>query len=159
MSILTLILRIIFGVFFAYAGFMHFKKPNFFNGFIPNFLPKLAVNYVFGFIEFILGIGLFFNQTVKKRVDKAFIKGTTERVTQKGKISIIYSQKEDEIEYLRYINFLQSKSILDKDLEIFELQDLQGVTGLKALRVSLLYNDKKDKKFYTYSDLMTTLKN
>ena len=73
MSILTLILRIIFGVFFAYAGFMHFKKPNFFNGFIPNFLPKLAVNYVFGFIEFILGIGLFFNQTVKNSALGIFI--------------------------------------------------------------------------------------
>ena len=59
MDILIIILRIIFGVFFAYAGFMHFKNPRFFNGFIPDFLPKLTVNYVFGFIEFVLGIGLF----------------------------------------------------------------------------------------------------
>ena len=65
MDIFVLILRIIFGLFFAYAGFMHFKKPKFFNGFIPDFLPKLAVNYVFGSIEFILGLGLFFNQTAK----------------------------------------------------------------------------------------------
>jgi uncharacterized membrane protein len=65
MSNFTLILRIIFGVFFCYAGFMHFKKPRFFNGFIPNFLPKLIVNYVFGALEFILGVGLFFNQTSK----------------------------------------------------------------------------------------------
>lgn len=36
-------------------------------------------------------------EIVKKRVDKAYIKGTTERVTQKGKISIVYSQKQDEI--------------------------------------------------------------
>ena len=65
MDVLIIILRIIFGVFFAYAGFMHFKKPRFFNGFIPNFLPKLTVNYVFGFIEFVLGIALFLNQTTK----------------------------------------------------------------------------------------------
>ncbi len=94
-------------------------------------------------------------EIVKKRVDKAFIKGTNERVTQKGKISIVYSQKQDEIEYLRYIKFLQSKHYLDDDVEIVELQDLQAVTGLKAIRVSVLYHkNEDDKAFYTYQDLM-----
>ncbi|MEM5563814.1 GAF domain-containing protein [Psychroserpens sp. AS72] len=94
-------------------------------------------------------------EIVKKRVDKAFIKGTKVRVTQKGKISIVYSQKQDELEYLRYINFLQSKKYLDDDLEIVELQDLQAVTGLKAIRVSILYHkNQDDKSFYTYDDLM-----
>ena len=94
-------------------------------------------------------------EIVKKRVDKAYIKGTTERVTQKGKISIVYSQKQDEREYLRYIKFLQSKKYLDDDVEIVELQDLQAVTGLKAIRVSVLYHtNQDDKSFYTYDDLM-----
>jgi hypothetical protein len=98
-------------------------------------------------------------EIVKKRVDKAFIKGTKERVTQKGKISIVYSQKEDEREYLRYIKFLQSKRYLDTDIEIVELQDLQAVTGLKAIRVSVLYHkNKDDKAFYTYDDLMKEIK-
>jgi len=98
-------------------------------------------------------------EIVKKRVDKAYIKGTTERVTQKGKISIVYSQKQDEIEYLRYIKFLQSKKYLDNDVEIVELQDLQAVTGLKAIRVSVLYHKKNnDKEFYTYADLMKEIK-
>tara|TARA_B110000503_G_scaffold140668_1_gene232154 strand:+ start:917 stop:1279 length:363 start_codon:yes stop_codon:yes gene_type:complete len=73
MDILMILLRIIFGVFFAYAGFMHFKKPRFFNGFIPDFLPKLTVNYVFGFIEFVLGIGLFLHQTTKNAAVGIFI--------------------------------------------------------------------------------------
>ena len=94
-------------------------------------------------------------EIVKKRVDKAYIKGTTERVTQKGKISIVYSQKQDEIEYKRYIKFLQAKKYLDDDMEIVELQDLQAVTGLKAIRVSVLYHkENNDKEFYTYDDLM-----
>ena len=94
-------------------------------------------------------------EIVKKRVDKAHIKGTTERLTQKGKISIVYSQKQDEIEYLRYVKFLQSKKYLDDDVEIVELQDLQAVTGLKAIRVSVLYHkNQDDKSFYTYDDLM-----
>jgi uncharacterized membrane protein len=73
MDVLILILRIIFGLFFAYAGFMHFKKPKFFNGFIPDFLPKLAVNYIFGAIEFIFGVGLFFNLTVKNAALGVFL--------------------------------------------------------------------------------------
>ncbi|MUU78750.1 GAF domain-containing protein [Winogradskyella endarachnes] len=94
-------------------------------------------------------------EIVKKRVDKAFIKGTQERVTQKGKISIVYSQREDEIEYLNYIKFLQNKKYLDNDIEIVELEDLQAVTGLKAIRVSVLYHkEKDDKAIYTYDDLM-----
>ncbi|WP_298555536.1 GAF domain-containing protein [uncultured Algibacter sp.] len=98
-------------------------------------------------------------EIVKKRVDKAYIKGTTERVTQKGKISIVYSQKQDEQEYLRYVKFLQSKHYLDTDVEIVELQDLQAVTGLKAIRVSVLYHkDDNDKEFYTYNDLMKEIK-
>ena len=98
-------------------------------------------------------------EVVKKRVDKAFIKGTEERITEKGKLTIVYSQKEDEEEYKKYISFLQSKNILDNDLEILELEDLQGVTGLKALRTSILYhNENDDKNFYTYNDLMETIK-
>ena len=98
-------------------------------------------------------------EIVKKRVDKAYIKGTNKRITEKGKITIVYSQKQDEREYLRYIKFLQSKHYLDTDVEIVELQDLQAVTGLKALRVSVLYHkDKDDKSYYTYEDLMKEIK-
>lgn len=94
-------------------------------------------------------------EIVKKRVDKAFVKGTNKRITEKGKISIVYSQKQDEIEYLRYIKFLQAREYLDTDVEILELQDLQAVTGLKAIRVSILYHKTpEDKVFYTYEDLM-----
>ncbi len=98
-------------------------------------------------------------EVVKKRVDKAFIKGTEERITQNGKITIVYSQKEDEEEYLGYIKFLQNKNVLDDTIEILELQDLQGVTGLKALRIDILYHgNDDDRTFYTYDDLMKEIK-
>ncbi|GGZ80098.1 GAF domain-containing protein [Algibacter mikhailovii] len=98
-------------------------------------------------------------EIVKKRVDKAFIKGTNKRVTEKGKITIVYSQKQDEREYLGYVKFLQSKNYLDTDIEIVELEDLQAVTGLKAIRVSVLYHKAKDdKEYYTYDDLMKEIK-
>lgn len=98
-------------------------------------------------------------EVVKKRVDKAHIKGTEERITQPGKISIIYSQKEDEEEYLKYIKFLQYKKLLGNEVEILELEDLQGVTGLKAFRVNILYSksDEETKEYYTYEDLMAQI--
>ncbi len=97
-------------------------------------------------------------EVVKKRVDKSMIKGTNQRVTEKGKLVIIYSQRSDEREYIKYLNFLQSKNYLEDEIEIVELEDLQGVTGLKALRVNILYHrDEQDKEFYTYEDLMKEL--
>ncbi len=76
-------------------------------------------------------------EIIKKRIDKALIKGTNERLTQPGKIAIVYSNDRDAEEYLRYIEFLQSKKYLSKGVEKVVLEDLQGVSGLKALRVSI----------------------
>jgi len=100
-------------------------------------------------------------EVVKKRVDKAFIKGTEKRVTVKGKLTIIYSQKEDEVDYLNYIQFLQFKNVFGTEVELLELEDLQGITGLKALRVPILYHtdkDAEDKEYFTYEDLMNEIK-
>src|SRR2546428_9519268 len=38
-------------------------------------------------------------EIVKKRIDKALIKGTTERVTQPGKLAIVYGQAGEAAEY------------------------------------------------------------
>jgi hypothetical protein len=98
-------------------------------------------------------------EVIKKRIDKSYIKGTNERVTQSGKLVIVYSQKSDEIEYLRYIRFLKSKGYFTDTIEIVELEGLQGVSGLKAIRAEILYTtDSKPKKSYNYEDLMEELK-
>ena len=68
-----LILKIIFAIFFIYAGIMHFIKPAFFKHFIPNGFPKLTVNYIVGVIEFGLGLGLFFPQVVSYSAYGIFI--------------------------------------------------------------------------------------
>ena len=79
-------------------------------------------------------------------------------MTQAGKIAIVYSQKKDELEYLRYIRFLKSKGYFSGKVEIVELEGLQGVSGLKAIRASILYKSHKEKgKTYTYEDLMLEL--
>ncbi|WP_317174172.1 GAF domain-containing protein [Nonlabens antarcticus] len=96
-------------------------------------------------------------EVIKKRIDKANIKGTQERVTQKGTISIIYTNKENEREYMRYINFLQYKKYLGDEVEHLELEDVQGVIGLKALRVNILYGFKASENRMTYDDLTKEL--
>lgn len=98
-------------------------------------------------------------EIIKKRIDKAFIKDTEERITQKGKIAIIYSQRADEKEYMRYIKYLQAKKYLGEEVEVLELEDVQGVVGLKALRVNVLYTlDSSDpEKTITYDDLIAEL--
>lgn len=78
-------------------------------------------------------------EVIKKRIDKAHIKGTEERITQRGYLAIIYTNDESEREYLRYINYLQKEKLLATHEEIFELDDVQGVAGLKAIRVGVLY--------------------
>ncbi len=77
-------------------------------------------------------------EIIKKRIDKSFIKGTEERLTQAGKIAIVYSQDSDVPEYLNYIEFLQAENKLGK-VEMLELEDLQGISGLKAIRVEVIY--------------------
>lgn len=84
-------------------------------------------------------------EIVKKRIDKSHIKGTNERLTQPGKIAIVYSQNKDAVEYLKYIEYLQSEKMLG-EVEMLDLEDLQGVSGLKAIRVEVLYKEKKKKR-------------
>lgn len=84
-------------------------------------------------------------EVIKKRIDKAHILGTEERITQQGKITIIYSKAEEEAEYIQYIRILQNKGILEGHIEHFDVEDLQGVSGLKALRVGVLHQQNLHK--------------
>lgn len=76
-------------------------------------------------------------EIVKKRIDKAHIKGSDERVTQPEKISIFYSHSVEEQEYLHFVRYLQQRSVLAPGIERIDVEDLQGVHGLKALRVAV----------------------
>lgn len=79
-------------------------------------------------------------EIIKKRIDKAVIKGSEERITCPGKLTIVYSNDQDADEYLRYIEFLMGKGYFKKgSLERLLLEDLQGITGLQALRVEINY--------------------
>ena len=79
---------------------------------------------------------------MKKRIDKAEIKGGEERLTQPGKIAIVYSSVDEEKEYIEYIDYLQAHKYLTKEIEKVELEELQGVQGLRALRVTVDMDEK-----------------
>lgn len=97
-------------------------------------------------------------EVIKKRIDKAHIKGTEQRITQKGKIAIVYSQTVDEKEYLRYVKYLQAKEYLGEEVEIVELEEVQGVVGLKAIRVDVLYSPDDDpNKIVAFEDFIKDL--
>lgn len=76
-------------------------------------------------------------EIVKKRIDKAYIKGTDERLTQPGTIALVYSQDKEAQEYAQYIDFLQHRGLITKEVEYLELEALQGANGLKAMRLIL----------------------
>jgi hypothetical protein len=76
-------------------------------------------------------------EIVKKRIDKVRIRETNERLTQPGKIAVVYSQPKDAAEYTEYIEFLQNQQLLKPGIERHDLEELQGVIGLKALRVDV----------------------
>ena len=76
-------------------------------------------------------------EIIKKRIDKVRIKNSMERLTQPGMIAIVYSQAQEGQEYMEYVDYLRNKKILKGPVQQFELEELQGVSGLKGLRVEV----------------------
>jgi hypothetical protein len=76
-------------------------------------------------------------EIVKKRIDKAHVKDSIERIVQAGCLTIVYSSQAEEQEYLQYVRILQGRGKLGSRVERLDVEDLQGVSGLKALRMKI----------------------
>lgn len=76
-------------------------------------------------------------EILKKRIDKAVIEGTNERLTVAGKIAVVYLQDRDKQEYLEYFKYLEHEKLITDDIEDVKLGKLQGVQGLRALRITV----------------------
>jgi hypothetical protein len=77
-------------------------------------------------------------ELIKKRIDKVKLRATGERLTQPNKIAIVYTQAKEAEEYEEYIRLLQRKNMLAAEVEKLELEEVQGLSGLKAIRVTVL---------------------
>lgn len=95
-------------------------------------------------------------EIVKKRIDKAYIKNTEERVTQPGKIAIVYNHSAEAEEYLKFIEYLSDTGYLQPGVEELELEALQGVVGLRALRVEVNL-EKTDKDAKALNEILELL--
>lgn len=82
-------------------------------------------------------------QMIKKRIDKVHIRNTEERLTQPDKIALIYSDRKDVEDYLPFIRYLQDTGVLLPEMEELELEDLQGLTGLQAIRMGITLPPEK----------------
>lgn len=96
-------------------------------------------------------------EILKKRIDKAIIKGTKERLTQPGQIAIVYSRNMEAYEYKKYIDYLMHLGYLKGEIEYLQLDDLQGVTGLQAMRVTINLEREKIDQHIKVKDLNKTV--
>ena len=85
-------------------------------------------------------------EIVKKRIDKVHLKDSDERLTQPGTVAIVYSQHKELEEYLQFIDFLQGEKLLGSNIEHLELEDTQGISGLKAVRVNIDFESEQPAK-------------
>ena len=77
------------------------------------------------------------HEIIKSRIDKALIKGSGERLTQPGRIAVVYSNPAEGKEIQQHIDFLMGIGKLHDDLEFLDLDDMPDVRGLKAIRVGV----------------------
>jgi aminoglycoside phosphotransferase family enzyme len=54
----------------------------------------------------------------------------------------VYFNEEEIADYLVYIRQFQDEKLLNKEIEFLELEELQGVSGLKAVRVGIKITKK-----------------
>jgi len=77
------------------------------------------------------------HEIIKSRLDKALIRETGERLTQPGRIALVYANPAEEKEIVQHIRFLTDLGWVETDPERLDLDDLPDVTGLKAFRVGV----------------------
>ena len=80
-------------------------------------------------------------EIMKKRVEKARVFGSDgalgERLTQPGHIAIVYTTDDEAAEYQEYLQYLIARGLVEPQVETLQLEDLQGVSGLRALRARI----------------------
>jgi len=76
-------------------------------------------------------------ELLKKRLDKACVKGTAERITQPDQIAVVYSTEAEAAEYRRYAEYLAAQGHIQPEPERLEVEDLPDAAGLRMLRLKV----------------------
>lgn len=77
-------------------------------------------------------------EIVKKRIDKAVDEATQTRITQPGKLTIVYTTERELDEYQEYLRYLVREGWINEDVEAGTVEPLQGVNGLRFVRVQVV---------------------
>jgi len=97
-------------------------------------------------------------EILKKRLSKARVKHSNERIVQSNQLTIVYMNEKDKRDYYDYARFLQSLGYLNNEIEEIMVEDLQNITNLEALRISVnLDFDPNDFVMKSYSDYINFL--
>jgi hypothetical protein len=84
-------------------------------------------------------------EIIKKRIDKVHIRDTGERLTQPGMLAVVYTQPDEAGDYIKFFESFQQEGLLKSEVQEFELEELQGVSSLKALRVGINLEEEEIK--------------
>ena len=76
-------------------------------------------------------------EVLKKRIDKIRIKNSGERLTKPGCIAIVYTHPGEIEEYDDHFYSLRKNNMITGEIEMLELEDVQSISGLKAIRVNV----------------------
>lgn len=77
-------------------------------------------------------------QIIKKRIDKALIENTKERLVQPETIAIVFSNEYIKEDIQKILEEIISSGLIEKDYEFLTLEELQGVSELRAIRVKVI---------------------
>ena len=95
---------------------------------------------------------------LRRRIDHTNIGDRIKVIQDETGIDLTNKLVSFSQEYLKYIKYMQSKLLFGK-VENLELEDLQGVSGLKALRVEVLYKeDYLEKSSLTVDKLLDEIR-
>src|SRR5690606_7071752 len=94
-------------------------------------------------------------ELMKKRLAKAMVKDRQERLVQPHKLTIVYLNENDKTDYLNYIHFLQYKGYFLDEIEFLEVENLQDIADLQAIRLPINSNfNTDDFTIYSYTDFI-----
>lgn len=79
-------------------------------------------------------------EVIKKRLDKARLKDSEERVVQPKKIAVVFANQIDQEEYMKYVKYFQNKGLLTSGVDFLEIEDLQGISGLTGIRMEVNFD-------------------
>jgi hypothetical protein len=75
-------------------------------------------------------------EIIKKRIDKVHVRDNGERLTQPGKIALVYSQQKELQEYMEYIEYLQNEGLLTGEMEHVSWKIPKALMALKPFALT-----------------------